>query len=101
MEFKKLQDAILASWVRYQQEHNIKGQRAEHYVMKIGEEYGEFVQAYLRHVKFCKKNKVLPKKESQQRVAEELSDVIGSALITADALGIDIEAALKRIWIDK
>ena len=100
MEFKELQAAIIASWDRYQKEHNIHGQKPEHYVMKIGEEYGEFVQAYLRHVKFCKKNKLLPKGKSQQRVAEELSDVIGSALITAHALGIDIEKALKRVWLD-
>jgi len=101
MEFKKLQDAIIASWHRYRKEHGIESPKTEYFVMKIGEEYGEFVQAYLRHVKFCKKSKVLADEESKQRVAEELSDVIGSALITADALGIDIEAALKRIWIDK
>lgn len=101
MEFRELQKAIVESWKRYQKEHAINDPKVEFHVLKIGEEYGEFVQAYLRHNKFCKKSKVLPEKESMQRVAEELSDVIGASLITADALGVDIEEVLKRVWIEK
>jgi NTP pyrophosphatase (non-canonical NTP hydrolase) len=100
MEFKELQKALIDSWDRYQDKHHITDPAEEHFVMKIGEEYGEFVQAYLVHKKFCKESKRLPAEKSKQRVAEELSDVIGAALITAHILKIDIEQVLRRVWID-
>ena len=101
MEFKELQKAMSVSWARYRKKHGIEEPvKRDDTVMKLGEEYGEFVQAYLISKGYSKKSKRLPKDEAEKKVAAELVDVIAAAILTAEVFGIDVEEGLIRDWVE-
>lgn len=100
MEFKKLEEEILATWERYAKIHEVD--TSENYsVLKLGEEFGEFMQSYIIYKKMCKKRKILPDEEAFSAMAQELSDVIGTAMLVAKRLGIDLEKEITDKWITR
>ena len=98
MEFKKLEEEILKTWGTYAAKHEVDTNET-YAVHKLGEEYGEFIQAYLVHKKLCKKKKIKPDDESFADMAAELGDVIGTAMLVAKRLNIDLEKELEDKWI--
>ena len=98
MEFKELQKKILENAKRYEREHNLIIDE-DFALLKLYEEAGEFAQAVLIHKKKSRPEKHLPAKESKKKVAEELADIVGMAVVNADRLNIDLEDALKKKWI--
>lgn len=69
-------------------------------VFKLGEEYGEFIQAFLIHKKLCRPEKILDESASKKELERELSDVVGSAILVAKQLDIDLEKAIQDKWFD-
>lgn len=100
MELAKLQKQIPQIFSLYLDRHGIK--MDDDYVMlKIGEEMGELIQAYLIHKKRCRKVKLVPPAESKKELAKELSDVFCLALVIAERLDIDLEEAVTKKWITR
>ena len=100
MELSILQKQIPKIFSLYLGRHGIK--MDDDYVMlKIGEELGELIQAYLIHKKRCRKVKVVSPAESKKELAKELSDVFCLALVIAEQLDIDLEEAVTKKWITR
>ena len=99
MEFKELQEVLLLALKRRGEKDGVATATNEDAIMKIGEEYGEFVQAYLIHKKQCKKSKLLPEEESKELLSRELADVVGAAMVAGHMLDISIEEVLLRKWV--
>ncbi|MDF1496931.1 MAG: MazG nucleotide pyrophosphohydrolase domain-containing protein [Patescibacteria group bacterium] len=99
MHFKEIQSKVMKHAKAYEKKYKVKIDE-EFAMIKIVEEVGEFAQAVLIHKHKSRPEKFVPKKESLEHIAEELSDVVGMALVNADLLGIDLEKALKKKWID-
>lgn len=99
MEFKQVQDGVAASWKRYGEKHNIPITE-EFVILKLGEEYGEFIQAHVIQKKMCRKEKILPDDEARAEVAYELADIVGTAMLVAEKLGVDLEEELKKNYIN-
>jgi len=66
-------------------------------VLKLQEELGEFVQAYL--AASGRSRRKLAGDGANAAMAQELADVVGFALALAERLGIDAEAALEAKWM--
>lgn len=100
MELAKLQKQIPQIFSLYLGRHGI--QMDDDYVMlKIGEEMGELIQAYLIHKKRCRKVKHVSSEESKKELAKELSDVFCLVIVIADRLNIDLEEAVTKKWITR
>lgn len=100
MELAKLQKQIPQIFSLYLDRHGIK--MDDDYVMlKIGEEMGELIQAYLIHKKRCRKVKLVSPAESKKELAKELSDVFCLALVIAERLDVDLEEAVTKKWITR
>ena len=100
MELSILQKQIPKIFSLYLGRHGIK--MDDDYVMlKIGEELGELIQAYLIHKKRCRKVKVVSPAESKKELAKELSDVFCLALVIAEQLDIDLEETVTKKWITR
>ncbi|TCS38757.1 MazG nucleotide pyrophosphohydrolase domain-containing protein [Reinekea marinisedimentorum] len=68
------------------------------YMMKLTEELGELMQSYLK----CAGKARLDGESSlelRQSMEDELTDVIGMALLTARSQSVDLEKAFKRKWL--
>ncbi|MBT5022188.1 hypothetical protein HOK51_01765 [Candidatus Woesearchaeota archaeon] len=100
MEFKNLQTQITKIFLANLKRDKIK--ISEDYLMlKINEELGEFMQAYLVHKKKCRPEKYLYSTQSKKEMAKELSDVVGLAFVISKILKIDLEEALTKKWITR
>ena len=73
----------------------------DYLMVKLGEEVGELMQAYIIHKKKCRPEKYLTPKKSKKGVAKELSDVVCLSLIISKILKIDLEEAITKKWITK
>ena len=100
MTFKELQTKVIQNAVNYGEKYNIKIDE-DFALFKLFEEVGELAQAILVHRRKSRPEKRMSRQASKQKVAEELADVIGMVMVNADLLGIDLEDALDKKWIDK
>ena len=66
-------------------------------LFKLQEELGELTQAYLAVTQRSRHR--LDGADGHAALARELADVLGFALVLAERLGIDAEAALKAKWL--
>jgi NTP pyrophosphatase (non-canonical NTP hydrolase) len=66
-------------------------------LFKLQEELGELTQAYLATTQRSRHR--LEGAEGHAALARELADVLGFALVLAERLGIDAEAALTAKWL--
>jgi NTP pyrophosphatase (non-canonical NTP hydrolase) len=97
MELKQLQAGVAEHCQLYGQEFGVKMDE-EFATLKLGEEYGEFIQAYMIHKKLARPAKLKDESESIKDVGKELADVLGCTLYLAHLLNIDIEAELNKKW---
>lgn len=86
--------------MEYGERHNIRIDE-EFAMIKLFEEVGEFAQAVLIHKKKCRTVKVVDEAVSKKELGRELADVVGMAIVNADLLGIDLEDAIDKKWINK
>lgn len=100
MDFKELQEKVVANAIRYGKKHNIEIDE-QFAVLKLYEEVGEFSQALLIHQKKCRPVKIVDQDVSKKELARELADVVGMAIVNAHLFGIDLEEAIDKKWINK
>lgn len=100
MEFKQLQEQIAKIFLANLKRDNIEVSD-DYLMLKINEELGELMQAYIIHKKKCRPEKYRESEESKKELAKELSDVIGMAFVISKALGIDLEEAIVKKWVTK
>ncbi len=100
MDFKELQNKVVENAINYGQKYNVKIDE-DFALLKLYEEMGEFAQAVLIHRKKSRPEKYVSEEVSKNELAKELADVIGMLIVNAHLLGIDLEEAIKKKWIDR
>ncbi|WP_421857959.1 hypothetical protein [Oricola sp.] len=70
---------------------------ADWYVMKVQEEAGETVSAYLR-MTLRGRHKGDTADEIRRQFEDELSDLLASVLLVAEKNGVDLQEAMERKW---
>jgi NTP pyrophosphatase (non-canonical NTP hydrolase) len=100
MELKKLQTQVSEIFFVYLKEHKIKN-NDDYLLVKLGEEVGELMQAYLIHKKQCRPVKLAKAAETKKNLAKELSDVLCLVLVISKAMNVDIEEAVQKKWISR
>lgn len=100
MDFKELQKGVVKNAMDYGERYNIKIDE-DFALLKLYEEVGEYAQAVLIHRKQSRPEKHLSEEKSKQGLAEELADIVGIAMVNADLLGIDLEEAIDKKWINQ
>ncbi|MEX0650294.1 MAG: phosphoribosyl-ATP pyrophosphohydrolase [Candidatus Andersenbacteria bacterium] len=99
MEFKEIADRVIEDAKGYSKLHDIIID-TDFSALKLGEEVGELFQALLIHQGKSRKVKRVSEEESKEKLAKELADVAGMAMILADTLDIDLEEAFVSKWKD-
>ena len=100
MEFKELQKKMINTAKRYGEEYNIKIDE-DFALLKLYEEVGEFAQAVLIHRKQSRPEKFVSEEESKEHLGQELADIMGMTVLNANLLGIDLEGAVVKKWIER
>ncbi|MEK7202922.1 MAG: pyrophosphatase [Patescibacteria group bacterium] len=100
MDFKKLQNKVVQTAVNYGKKYNIQIDE-DFALLKLYEEVGEFTKAVLIHRKKSRSEKHVSEKISKKELAKELADVVGVTIVIAYLLGIDLENAINKKWINK
>ncbi len=100
MNLKELQKQITAIFLANLAQDKIKLDD-DYLVLKIGEEVGELMQAYLVYKKRCRPEKYLSSEQAEINFVKELADVIGLVFSIASVLNIDLEEAITKKWITK
>jgi len=98
MEFKALLEKIVKRALEYGVRHNIPIDR-EFAALKLSEEVGEFSQAVLIHDKKSRPEKYISPEHAKEKIAEELADVMGMAVVNAHLYGVDLEGAIRKKWL--
>jgi NTP pyrophosphatase (non-canonical NTP hydrolase) len=100
MELEKLKEEVTKIFLNNLKRDNIEIDD-NYLVLKLGEELGEFIQAYLIHKKKCRPEKYLFPDDSKKQAAKELADVIGLIFVIASQFDIDLEEAITKKWITR
>ncbi len=100
MEFQELQNKILQVAQNYGQKYQVPI-NADYALFKLFEETGEFAEAALTQRKLSRPEKYISPEVSKEKVAEELADVVGIAILNAKLLNIDLEAAIQKKWLSR
>ncbi|MDD2565742.1 MAG: MazG-like family protein [Candidatus Gracilibacteria bacterium] len=102
MEFGYIKQKVMETWKSYFLKFDIEND--DYYPMvKLSEEVGELSEAFLNYKGKSRpaKSKLKSKDLLKEELADELSDVIGTVILMADELGIDLEKTIERKWFDK
>jgi NTP pyrophosphatase (non-canonical NTP hydrolase) len=97
MEFKELQNKVVRNALNYGKKYHVKIDE-DFALLKLYEEVGELAQAVLIQ---SRPEKHVSEKISKKELAKELADVIGMVIVNAHLLGIDLEEAINKKWIDR
>ena len=100
MDFKELQDKVMQNAIRYGKKFNVEIDE-DFALFKLYEEVGELAQTVLIHRKKSRPEKHVSEDESKRKLAEELADVVGMAIVNAKLFGIDLEEAINKKWIKR
>ncbi|PIR75612.1 MAG: hypothetical protein CO030_00575 [Candidatus Magasanikbacteria bacterium CG_4_9_14_0_2_um_filter_42_11] len=100
MQFSELQEKMINNAMNYGKRHNIEIDE-DFALLKLYEEVGELTQAVLIHRKKSRPSKFVSAEESKKELGKELADVVGMAILNAHLLGIDLEDAIDKKWINK
>jgi NTP pyrophosphatase (non-canonical NTP hydrolase) len=96
IDLSGLQDRIFAASHSYTSQYGIA--RSEDWtVLKLAEEAGELVQAYLK-LSGRSRHGDVDVEAARHDLAGEIADLIGMALIVAHEQGVDLLPALERKW---
>jgi NTP pyrophosphatase (non-canonical NTP hydrolase) len=100
MNFQDLQRKVVQNAINYGKKYNIKID-CDFALLKLYEEVGELTQAILIYRRKCRPEKYVSNEISKKEIAKELADVVGMAIINAHLMGIDLEKAIDKKWINK
>jgi len=100
MDFKELQKRVVQNALNYGKKYNIEIDE-EFALLKLYEEVGELAQMVLIHKKKSRPEKHMPEEISKKELAKELADIVGMVIVNAYLLGIDLEEAIDKKWINK
>lgn len=100
MDFKELQNKVVQNATNYGKKYNLEID-GDFALLKLYEEVGELAQAILIHRKKCRPEKYVSEEISKAELAKELADVLGMVIVNAHLLGIDLEEAINKKWINK
>lgn len=100
MDFKEMQAKVVNNALAYGEKYHVAIDE-DFALLKLYEEVGEFAQAVLIHRKKSRPEKHVDENISKQELAKELADVVGMAIVNAYLLGIDLEEAIDKKWINK
>ena len=100
MEFKELQNKIIKNALDYGEKYNLAIDE-DFALLKLYEEVGELAQAILIYRKKCRPEKYVDTKSAKEKLANELADIVGVAIVNAYLLNIDLEEAIDKKWINK
>jgi len=100
MDLKELETKITEIFEHYAQKNGIT-LTDDYLLIKLTEELGEFIQAYLIYQKRCRPEKYLAEADARKDLAKELSDVVCLCLIIANKLNIDLNEAITKKWITR
>ncbi len=100
MEFSKIQKRIVENADKYKEKYKVNID-ADFAIVKLYEEVGELSEAALVYNKQCRPEKFLSEEEAKENIGKEIADVIGVAIVYANLLGIDLEKAIDKKWINK
>lgn len=92
MEIHTLANRLLKLSQQYTHRYSIE-RSPQWCLLKLNEEVGELVQAYLKSTGQTRSNS-----SSQIELEDELADVLGMVLILVRELDVDIERGLERKW---
>jgi NTP pyrophosphatase (non-canonical NTP hydrolase) len=95
MEFKKLQNKVIANAIKYGKKYGVRIDE-DFALLKLYEEVGELSQAVLIHRKKSRPEKHVSKEASKKELAKELADVMGMVIVNAHLLNIDLEEAIDK-----
>jgi len=99
MEFRELQEKVVANAMSYGKKCNIEIDE-DFALLKLYEEVGEFAQAVLIHRKKSRPEKHVSEELSKIELGKELADVVGMTIVNAHLLGINLEEAIEKKWIN-
>ena len=100
MTFDEIKNGILEVARVYGERFNVNIDQ-DFAILKLYEEVGEYAQAVLIHRKKSKPEKFKSESETKEKLGEELSDIIGLAIVNADLFGIDLEKTIKQKWLNR
>lgn len=100
MNFKTLEQKVVKNAFDYGKRHQIEFTQ-DFAAIKLFEEVGEFAQALLIHQKKCRESKFVDNDVSLQELGKEIADIVGMAIVNAHLLGINLEEAIDKKWINK
>jgi NTP pyrophosphatase (non-canonical NTP hydrolase) len=100
MELKQLQGKASKVFLNNLKRDNIKASE-DYLILKLTEEFGEFVQSYLVHKKRCRLIKYMSLQKSKKELSKELADVLGLVFVIAQTSKINLEEALIKKWVTK
>lgn len=100
MDFKEIERGVVNNALNYGEKYNLEIDE-DFALLKLYEEVGEFAQAVLIHRKKCRPEKFVTAEASKNEMAKELADVLGMVMVNAHLLGINLEEAIDKKWINK
>lgn len=100
MDIDKLQNRVVKIFMKNAKRDKIKI-TDDYLVLKLTEELGEFVQAYLMHQKRCRPEKFTTQQKSKKLLSKELADVVCLIFAISRKLNINLEEALVKKYITK
>ncbi len=100
MDFKEIQKGVINNARKYQEKYRVDID-SSFAMLKLTEEVGELAEAYLVYKKKSRPEKFISEEDAKNKVAKEIADVVGVAIILASLLDIDLEKAIDKKWINK
>lgn len=97
MDIHKLTDEVAQVSKKYTGKFGIKGD-ADWYVLKLQEELGELIQAYLMMIGQGRA-KGKSEKEIRDEFEKEVADVLCQVLLLSKFFEIDIEKVIEEKWL--
>ncbi|MEX0930160.1 MAG: phosphoribosyl-ATP pyrophosphohydrolase [Candidatus Paceibacterota bacterium] len=85
---------------KYRAEYPEVDVNRDYYPLKVTEEWGECMQAFLMYSDKGRQ-KGNSKDEIKHELSKEMADVLGFLLLFAENEGIDLEQALKEKWFTR
>jgi len=96
-----MQEALGNTWSAYFASIADFEPNEEYSLIKLGEEFGECMEAALCLQNKCRMKKRKMAEEAKEHLAEELCDLIGTAALVANMHQIDLQTAMEKKWLKK
>ncbi|MCX6766149.1 MAG: hypothetical protein NT136_04290 [Candidatus Moranbacteria bacterium] len=100
MDFQEIQKGVINNAKKYQEKYKVNFDETAA-LIKLFEEVGELSEAYLTYAKKSRPDKFVSEEDAKNKVAKEIADVVGVAIMLASLLDIDLEKSIDKKWINK